>query len=414
MTKYSSSFSHRRARQSSGGTTTKTDDDQGSSGRGSATSSAQPGSGLMTEATGAGGSSGSMQEDDENIKEFLKMLDTRKDLLSPEEAAAETSTKRTAAALNRFHRMRDSNAALSDSMSSSLMLHRSSTSSSRQLSSVPPMVAATSASTSTSPGKPTSPHTPHTPFAPSRLSAAYSQDDTDPQHHLQIEEQPPSPSDAATSDTAQARSTTNVPAIDIPNSPRPFAPNYRRSSSAQRQPLIPDDDIGDLYGMRSASMGAQDRRSTRTAPTVTEEPQDLTPESTTQQVLLRPDSSPRLSQARPHTASAALAGDGASDSGSARSSAHHVYRSRIARGIRRGATPPQGSTSSFGGAGSGDRSGGESGSASGSWGRGPSGRRRGSTSRPEVARGGAEDEGEDEFLPFAMERSDLQIGSGKT
>ena len=410
-TRFSSSFSHRRGRLSSGGTATKTDDDQGSSGRASATSSAQPGSGLIAEVPGTGGSSGSMQEDDENIKDFLKMLDTRKDLLTPEEAAAETSTKRTAAALNKFHHMRDANAALSDSMSSSLMLHRSSTSSSRQLSSVPPMVAATSASTSSSPGKPVSPHTPHTPFAPSRLSAAYSQDETDAQHHLQIEEQPPSPSDAATSETAH-QSTSNAPPIDIPNSPLLFLPSYQRSSSAQRRPA--SDDIGDIYGMRSASMGAQDRRGTRTAP-LTDEPEDISSAGTEQArrpSLLRPDVSPRLAVARPHTASAALAGDGASDS-SARSSAHHVYRSRLARGgAGRGVTPPQGSTSSFGGAGSADRSGADSGSVSGSWARGASGRRRGSTSRPDVGSRG-DDEGEDDFLPFAMERSDLHGGGKK-
>ena len=416
VTRYSSSFSHRRARLSSGGTTVKTDEDQGSSGRASATSSAQPGSGLMTEAPGTGASSGSMQEDDENIKDFLKMLDNKKDLLSPEEAAAEASTKRTAAALNRFHRMRDSNAQLSDSMSSSLMLHRSSSSSSRQLSSVPPMVTATSASTSSSPGKPISPHTPHTPFAPSRLSAAYSTDETDPSHHPQIDEHPPSPSDAATSDTAQARSTTNVPAIDIPSSPGLFVPGYRRSSSAQRQPLASEDDIGDLYGMRSASMGAQDRRAPRPATTRSEQQQDrssVVREQETQPTHLHPDVSPRTLIARPHTASAALAGDGASDSGSAPSSAHHPYRTRLARGgAGRGVTPPQGSTSSFGGAGSADRSGGDSGSASGSWGRGPSSRRRGSTSRPDMSHRG-EDEGEDDFLPFAMERSDLQSGNTK-
>lgn len=417
VTRYSSSFSHRRARLSSGGTTTKTDDDQGSSGRGSATSSAQPGSGLMNEATAQAGSSGSMQEDDENIKDFLKLLENKKDLLTPEEAAADAATRRTAAALNRFHRMKDSNTALSDSMSSSLMLHRSSTSSSRQLSSVPPMVPATSASTSSSPGKPISPHTPHTPFAPSRLSAAYSQDDTDTQHHLQVgvEEQPPSPSDAATSDTAQARSTTNVPAIDIPTSPRPIIPDYRRSSSAQRQPLSEVDDFGDLYGMRSASMGAHERRiraSVATPTRANDPPPDLVAEPETDPNLLRPDTSPRPHQVRPHTSSAALIGDGAgSDSGSARSSAHNVYRSRLGRGGGRGVTPPQGSTSSFERT---DRSGADSGSVSGtgSW------RRRGSLGRPDAggrgSRGSAEEEGEgdveDEFLPFAMERSGFEGG----
>ncbi|ETN39192.1 uncharacterized protein HMPREF1541_05415 [Cyphellophora europaea CBS 101466] len=393
-TRYSSSFSHRRARLSSGGTTmTKTDEDQNSSGRASAASSAQPGSGLLTEAVAAGGSSDSMQEDDESIQDFLKLLDTKKDLLNPEDAAAaETSTRRTAAALNRFHRMRDSNTALSDSLSSSMMLHRSSSSSSRQLSSVPPMVAATSASTSSSPGKPISPHTPHTPFAPSRLSAAYSHDD-DP-HGIAIEEEPPSPSEAATSDTAQARSNTNVNAIDIPHSPRPFLDNYRRSSSAQRRPL--SDEIRDAYGMRSASMGAQDRR----AATRTETPLRAT-------ITQEPEESPELTERRPQTAAPALAADGASESGSGSHSAI-PYHPRRARGSGRGATPPHGSTSSFGGTGSADKSAGDSGSASGSW-RGHGRMRPGS--RPDNTL--TMDEDETELFPFAMERSDFQSSGGK-
>ncbi|RMZ84620.1 hypothetical protein DV737_g1197, partial [Chaetothyriales sp. CBS 132003] len=393
--RYSSSFSHRRARLSSGGTTTRTDEDQTSSGRASATSSAQPGSGLLAEAAGGGASSGSMQEDDENIKDFLKMLDTKKDLLRPEDASLEGATRRTNAALSRFQHMRDSNVALSESMTSSLMLHRSSSSSSRQLSSLPPMVAATSISTSSSPGKPISPHTPHTPFAPSRLSAAYSHDD-EGEHHLIVEEAPASPSEAATSDTAQARSTTHVPAIDIPNSPRLFLPGYRRSSSAQRRPLS-EDDIGDLYGMRSASMGAQERRQRGGHTASDEQQQQPQPRANTRRDhrdTAVPESSSR--HRRPQPTAAALASDGTtSDSGSARSSAA-VYQRRVARGAARGVTPPQGSTSSFGGAGSVDRSGGDSGSASDSWAR--SARRR--SSRPEA---NADDE---EFLPFAMEKSE--------
>ena len=391
VTRYSSSFSHRRARLSSGGTTTKTDDDQGSSGR-SAGSSNAPGSGLLTAPRDAA-SSGSMQEDDENIKDFLKMLDQKKDLLSPEDAtAAAASTKRTTAALTRFHRMKDSNAVLSDSMSSSIMRERSSTSSSRQLSNVPPMV--TAASTSSSPGKPISPHTPHTPFAPSRLSAAYSQDDERTQQHLSVEEVPASPSDAATSDTAQARSTTNVPAIDIPSSPRLFVTGYRRSSSAQRGPLSVGEDA---YGTRSASMGAQERQSSRLSTTTQAEPER--PATATDIGDQSQLGAPRQATGRPSTAAATLsAEEAASDSGSGRSSAN-AFRSRLSRGgVGRGATPPHGSTSSFGGAGSVDRSGGDSGSVSGSWGRG--GRRRGS--RPENT---AE---EDDFLPFAMEKSDFQ------
>ncbi|KPI39298.1 Autophagy-related protein 13 [Cyphellophora attinorum] len=336
ITRYSSSFSHRRVRLSSGGTSTnRADDDQDSSGRASAASSAQPGSGFLTEAATGPASSGSMQEDDESIQDFLKLLDTKKDLLhsTTDDASAESSTRRTAAALNRFHRMKDSNAALSDSMNSSLMLHRSSSSSSRQLSSVPAMVAATSASTSSSPGKPLSPHTPHTPFAPSRLSAAYSHDDE--QHRLTIEEEPPSPSETATSDTAQgARSSSNVPAIDIPNSPRPYLAAYRRSTSAQRRPA--SDDMGDVY-LRSASMGAQqDRRAGVRSDSPLQRAVNIGDNDDghdSGEALLRPPTevSPRLAVARPATTGSAAArvpSDGTTETSSARISAGLAYRTR--------------------------------------------------------------------------------------
>jgi len=403
VSKYSSSFSHRRARLSSGGITTRTDEDQTSSGRGSAASSAaQPGSGLMTEAA-AGASSGSAAEDDdENIPGFLKMLELQKDLLAPaSRSAAEASTRRTAAALNRFHKMRDSNTALSDSMSSSLLMQKSSASSSRQLSGVPPMVTGTSISTSSSPGKPISPHTPHTPFAPSRLSAAYSHDDTDTSHGL-TSHQPPSPSETPTDETAQARSNTHVPAIDIPNSPRTFLPGYQRSSSAQRQPMSTDEDIADLYGMRSASMGAQERRRHQRQESdqrsVDADDQAATGLQTGQSSAARAaDSTRRNSHTHHLSGLPALATDGGgSGSNSGRSSAN-PYRSRFTRaGTGRLVTPPQTSTSSFGETGASmDR--GDS-SVSGSWGRG--GRR--SNSRPENRYD------EDEFfLPFAMEKSDF-------
>ncbi|OAL38595.1 hypothetical protein AYO20_02245 [Fonsecaea nubica] len=394
VTRYSSSFSHRRARLSSGGTTVRTDEDQTSSGRGSATSSAQPGSGLMTEGPTAGGSSGSMGDDDgENISSFLKMLEQQKDLLTPTTTtAAEANTRRTAAALNRYHRMRDSNAALSDSMTSSLMLQRSSASSSRQLSGVPPMVAGTSMSTSSSPGKPISPHTPHTPFAPSRLSAAYSHDDADEPHRLAPEE-PPSPSEATTEETAHAQSTSNVPAIDIPSSPRPFS-SYQRSSSAQRRPLSSDEDIGDLYGMRSASMGA-DRRGHRR-----ESAQDHANGAVADgQIPIQPPSigSPRQSsQVHRHSglATALTNDDGASDnSGSGRSTAYRNQVTAARNGIGRRATPPTGSTSSMGGTRGSIDPGGSSGSVP--W------RGRNSGSRPENRFD------DDDLLPFAMEKSDF-------
>ena len=252
--RYTSSFGHRKAKLSIGGS--KTEDDN-SSGKTSLTSSAaQPGSGVLAE---GGGSSGSIHTDDDNISDFLKMLDRKKDLksfrASKDQAVNEAATRRTSAALTKFQQMRDSNAALSDSMSSSLLLHRSSTSSSRQLSSVPPMIAGTSTSTSSSPGKPISPHTPHTPAIPSRLSAnsiiEYPRTEPRQAPHTRRERRP----------SVTRESSTG--AIDIPTSPRPFHPSYRRSSSVAQQPraLPVDDDLGDIFpfGLRSASLGTDDR-----------------------------------------------------------------------------------------------------------------------------------------------------------
>ena len=256
-TRYSSSFGHRKAKPSTGGSS-RTEDDN-SSGKTSATSSAaQPGSGVLAEGVT---SSGSIQTDDDNISDFLKLLDQKKDLKSfrssRDQRVSEASTRRTSAALTKFQRMRDSNAALSESMSSSLMLHRSSSSSSRQLASVPAMVAGTSISTSSSPGKPISPHTPHTPAIPSRLSA-----------NSIIEYARPASSDrrrervANQEEPSQEAEEPTPGAIDIPTSPRPFNPSYRRSSSAAQGPRAApmDDDDFFPFGMRSASLGMEDRQ----------------------------------------------------------------------------------------------------------------------------------------------------------
>ena len=246
ITRYSSSFGHRRSRLSSGGGS-KTEDDNNSSGKGSLTSSAQPGSGLINE--GEGASSGSVQTDEENISDFLKLLEQKKDLKSfsrTDPVARETSTRRTAAALSKYQRMRDSNAALSDSLSTSMQLHRSSTSSSRQLSSVPPMVAGTSVSTSSSPGKPISPHTPHTPAVPSRLSANYT----------------PAVREAGRDHASDRRTMRDAEdttgAIDIPTSPRPYSHGRRASSLAQQHRGYSGDDIVP-FEMRSASLPTEER-----------------------------------------------------------------------------------------------------------------------------------------------------------
>ena len=367
--RFQSSFGHRKNRLSVDRTTTKTDEDQTSSGKASASSSNQPGSGLMVDPT-ADGSSGSMQEDDENISDFLKMLDTKKDLLKPSSASAvEISARKTAAALSKFHKMRDENAALSESMSSSLMVPKSSTSSSRQL------PAQTGTSTGSSPGgKPLSPHTPHTPFAPSRLSAAYSHDEVEP---------------TSSSEEKQVPAADAPGAIDIPNSPRLPMPGYRRSSSAARRPPSSEDDIADLYGMRSASMGANTTR----RPATTAEPQPF-----------------QLDEHREKEPESQIGGqDGAiSDSASGRSSLPTAYRSRFARGgATRGGShtsPGQGSVSSIGATGASVERAGDSESVSGSWGRG--GRQQGSL-RPDAKVGDDEDE-----LPFVFDASTFISGRG--
>ncbi|KAL8716760.1 MAG: hypothetical protein Q9225_005939 [Loekoesia sp. 1 TL-2023] len=257
ISRYSSSFGHRKAKLSVGGGSKAEEDN--SSGKGSGTSS-KPGSGILAE--GGGASSGSIQTDDDNISDFLKMLDQKKDLKSfrkPSDlSAVEASARRTHAALGRFQRMRDSNAALSESMSSSLMMHRSSSSSSRQLSSVPPMVAGTSISTSSSPGKPISPHTPHTPAIPSRLSAHSVAEY--PHRRLnsdeRLEEEPEE--DRQSRDREYWEPSPG--AIDIPTSPRLFHLSNRRASSVARQPRALPLEEDYHFGMRSASLdGADDR-----------------------------------------------------------------------------------------------------------------------------------------------------------
>ncbi|KAG6361497.1 hypothetical protein INS49_009724 [Diaporthe citri] len=74
-------------------------------------------------------SSGSLNADDDNISEFLKVLDSKKTLPSLEPGRkGESATKRTVAQLSKFQHMRDSNNALTESMASSVQLQRSSSS----------------------------------------------------------------------------------------------------------------------------------------------------------------------------------------------------------------------------------------------------------------------------------------------
>ena len=358
INRYSSSFTHRRGRSSFGGASKLIEDDQGSSGKQSLSSSMQPGSSILAEA-GAGASSGSLQTDDENISEFLKLLDSKKTLQSFE-PSGEASTKRTSAQLSKFQSMRESNNALTESMSSSTLLHRSSSSSSRQLSSVPPMVAANSMSVSSSPGKPISPHTPHTPAIPSRLSAnsiaEYGGSGLHrPSHrssnHTEIRlEDVPGDDDDQTNELG-----TN--AIDIPTSPRPYYPHIRRSSSVaqQQRNVAVEEDLGELpFGIhRSISLGADDREPPSLSALLSlGQPPDnaVAASSPSPSRLLRP--APHITESLSVTSRQLSSSVDARESearqvprGVLSGSANSPYRPRIGRTGGRGAATPQ--TGSF-------------------------------------------------------------------
>ncbi|KAK1775396.1 autophagy-related protein 13-domain-containing protein [Copromyces sp. CBS 386.78] len=283
QSRYSSSFSHRRSRTSFGGQSKTGDDEANSSGRQSLSSSAQPGSALLAEPVGGVASSGSFQTDDD-ISEFLKELDNRKKLPSFEatkKGEQSAAARRTAAQLNKFHLMRDSNNALTESMMmGSSTLHRSSSSSSRHMPNMPgslgnPGISMSGASVSSSPGgKPLSPHTPHTPAIPSRLSensiidypaqASYTRRGRS--HAVPTEEEEEDGDEATQTDRQQETGGGAVSAaIDIPLSPRLLhagSTNRRASSVAQQHRSLAagaaagtGEDDSDI-AQRSLSLGA--------------------------------------------------------------------------------------------------------------------------------------------------------------
>ncbi|CEO60828.1 hypothetical protein PMG11_05341 [Penicillium brasilianum] len=327
ISRYSSSFSHRRGRPSSAGMA-KNEDDNSSGKASAASSNVQPGSGLLAEVTGT--SAESFHADDENISEFLKMLDSTKDLMNRSNSTSLESGQRkptaTSAALARFQRMRDSNAALSDSMSSSMHLHRSSTSSSKQLSGVPPMISGTSISTASSPGKPISPHTPHTPAIRSRLSSNSVADEVPTEHDRRgPHREPNSPLEENPSLENTQAGTLTAGAIDIPTSPRVFSPAYRRSSSAaqHRRPHSGDDEEIFNLVIRSMSLGAETPGPLQQRPQY-ENPE---PEASTGR---RPSEDPST------TTSGTATRDQTTTGPSAASSASNVYQPRFASSRGRG------------------------------------------------------------------------------
>lgn len=253
--RYSSSFTHRRAKTLSGVVSKAPEEDQGNSNRQSLPSSViQPASGLLAE---GGTSSDSLQPEEDNISEFLKMLDSKRTLKSFENTKrGESATNKTVAQLSRFHMMRESHATLGDSMTSSMQLQRSSSSSSRQLTSVPGV----SMSASSSLSKPQSPHTPHTPAIPSRLSENQVTGTTVNRARASSRTSRPFEYVAPASSRESTLREAGVAAIDIPLSPRLNSYQRRSSSVAQESRALLDDEADLPFAAnRSLSLGAEDR-----------------------------------------------------------------------------------------------------------------------------------------------------------
>ncbi|RFU73770.1 autophagy atg13 [Trichoderma arundinaceum] len=259
--RYSSSFTHRRGRLSIGSTSRAGDEEQGSSGRQSLASSiAQPGSGFLAEVGAA--SYSSLQTEEDDISDFLKALDSKKTLKSFEPTKkGESATSRTVAQLSKFHMMRESNNALTESMTSSMQLNRSSTVSSRQLANLTGIGGTISVSTSSSPGKPVSPHTPHTPAIPSRLSENSIIDYAPSYKRVEPPEREVPPSRTTGAQRQGTTTQDGTTAIDIPLSPRLGTYHRRSSSVAQQVRAATDDEEADLpfATHRSISLGADDR-----------------------------------------------------------------------------------------------------------------------------------------------------------
>jgi len=234
MTRIASSFGTRRPRISAGASASRADDDNSSGQASYSSSMAAPGSGLYTT---AGASS---YEEDIQIRDFMSMLaDGQKTSLKSFGGAGGESSARVARdPLSKFQRMKDSQSALADSMSSSLLLQPSSSpsTSSRNLSSVPGMVPSTTFSSSSSPGKPLSPHTPHTPAIPSRLSGA--QTVGRQHHHHSRSTQPASGSDNQRRSQPVAEGAATTEPLDIPLSPGFMGPRRANSMSQEHRETI--------------------------------------------------------------------------------------------------------------------------------------------------------------------------------
>ncbi|KAF3095854.1 autophagy protein 13 [Orbilia oligospora] len=252
--RYSSSFGNRRPRHSSGAS--KTEDDNNSSGRGSlASSAAAPGSGFVE----ASAVNSGISEEDRSLTDFMNMLD-QKQPLKIFDSFSESSGRRAVAALGKYQKMRDSNAALQDSMSSSLLLPQQPTSNPSSVGRTqpggPPALSGNSVSTSSSPGKAVSPHT---PAIPSRLQQNETIVHEQTENPSSLDERlaqisPPTfnylrrPTESDPAPSAQTTSTTATTSpMNIPSSPR-FVQVRRSNSVSQEQ--TEEDGAGRFQSLR--------------------------------------------------------------------------------------------------------------------------------------------------------------------
>ncbi|KAK4692926.1 hypothetical protein P7C71_g4371, partial [Lecanoromycetidae sp. Uapishka_2] len=141
-------------------------------------------------------------------------------------------------------------------------------------------------------------------------------------------------------------------AIDIPNSPRPFHPSYRRSSSAAHQARTAQFEDDDMFpfGMRSASLGVDDDRPPLSLSAlagiqseVHDESAVAVPSVENRDSAFGPMFNPSVGDNIPieRQTSHERREEGSS------LPARPVYRPRMGRGSGRGSTPPQGSSSSL-------------------------------------------------------------------
>lgn len=322
--RYSSSFGPRKPKQATGPRM----DDETSSGKGSYSSSIQ--------ATGAIPHEHNSLSDDHKVADFLKLLDSKQPMNMFNHGDC---TKKTNTALVKFQQMKDSHNALSDSMSQSVLLQRSSSPStpSRPSNITQSAIPASSYSPSSSPGKPVSPYTPHTPAVPSRLSAG--QTAVYSSRHQHPGDFGPAPRSSLPAVHNDEQSSPTSP-LDIPApSPRPFHGPRNQGSFSHSQPHGYGNVSGDfpepLYGPRSASVEMEPLSLSKLA-----ELKIATEEGLPGRAITREESNPRR-DSREEEQGQARGGYPGGLSGSGSSS----FRGRGHRGTGRGVTytPPGGS-----------------------------------------------------------------------